>query len=131
MHLIRMNETIQEAIADDIKVLGGPKAAAAIFFVAKTPDRAADTLRAWCNPSRAEEPSADELFLLIEKVRQRVGFSEVARYMEQRLNCRIEFLSPEDEKARLQRQFVDAVATVQSLARRLEVNDARVEQGRA
>jgi hypothetical protein len=125
MQQIRMNETIHEAISDDIKVLGGPKAAAAIFFVAKTPDRAADTLRAWCNPSRAEEPSADELFLLIDKARQRVGFSEVARYIEHRLNCRMEFLSPEDERARLQRQFVDAVATVQSLVKRLEVNDSR------
>lgn len=125
MHQIRMNETIHEAIADDIKVLGGPKAAAAIFFIAKTPDRGADTMRAWCNPSRAEEPSADELFLLIDKARQRAGYSEVARYMEHRLNCGIEFLSPEDERARLQREFVEAVATVQSLAKRLEHNESR------
>ena len=126
MHQLRLNETIFEAIADDLKVLGGPKVAAGIFFPAKTPDRGADTLRAWCSASRAEEPSADELFLLIEKARARAGYSEVARYMEQRLNCRIEFLSPEDERARLQRQFVDAVAAVQSLAKRLELNEARL-----
>ena len=127
MHQLRMNETIFEAIADDLKVLGGPKAAAGIFFPAKSPDRGADTLRAWSSSGRAEEPSADELFLLIEKARERAGFSEVARFMEQRLNCRIEFLSPQDERARLQREYVAAVRVLTSLTERIERNEARGE----
>ncbi len=125
MHQLRMNETIFEAVADDLKVLGGPKSAAGIFFPAKSPDRGADTLRAWCNPNRAEEPSADELFLLIEKARERAGFSEIARYMEQRLNCRMEFLSPEDERARLQRDYTAAVKLLASLTDRIERSEAR------
>lgn len=122
---IRINDNEFDAISDDLKALGGPKQAAGIFFPSRTPDQGAATLRAWTNPNRAEEPDFGQLMTLIELAKQRAGYSEVARYMEQRLNCRIEFLSPDDEKARLQQQFVAAVAAVQSLAKRLEINEGR------
>jgi hypothetical protein len=120
-----LNETEKEAIADDIKALGGPKQAAGLLQPGKSPARGEDLMRAWGNSARAEEPSLDELIQLIEAARSRVGFSEVSRYIEQRLNCRIEFLSPDDERARLQQQFISAVETMQSLAKRLEINEGR------
>lgn len=123
---LRMNDNEFDAIGDDIKALGGPKAAAGIFFPAKTPDQGAATLRAWANPGRQEEPDFGQLMMLIEEARKRVGFSEVARYMECRLNARIEFLSPEDERAKLQREYIAAVNRLQSLASRLDQNDARM-----
>lgn len=122
---LRMNETEKEAIADDIKALGGPKPAAAKLHPSKSPERGADLMRAWSNPSRQEEPSLDEIIQLIEAARERAGYSEIVRYIEQRLNCRIEFLTVEDERARLQRAYVDAVAAVVSLGKRLEANEAR------
>ncbi len=122
---MRFNETEKEAIADDIKVLGGPKPAAAQLHPGKSPERGADLMRAWANPSRQEEPSLDEIIQLIELARAKAGYSEIIRYIEQRLNCRIEFLTIEDERARLQKQFVDAVGIVQSLAKRLEINGGR------
>jgi hypothetical protein len=122
---IRFNDNEFDAIGDDIKALGGAKQAAGVFFPTRTPDQGAATLRAWTNPNRGEEPDFGQLMMLIEQSRQRAGYSAVARYMEQRLNCRIEFLSPEDERARLQKQFVDAVGVFQSLAKRLEINEGR------
>jgi hypothetical protein len=122
---LRLNDNEFDAIGDDIKAIGGPKQAAGLFFPTRTPDQGAATLRAWSNPTRAEEPDFGQLMLLIQEARKRVGFSEVARYMEQCLNARLEFLSPEDEKARLQQQFVAAVDIVQSLAKRLEMSEAR------
>jgi hypothetical protein len=122
---LRINDNEFDAIGDDIKALGGPKQAAGIFFPTRTPDQGAATMRAWSNSNRAEEPDFGQLMVLIEEARKRVGFSEVARYMEQRLNCRMEFLSPEDEKARLQQQYIAAVNTLQSLAARIERNEGR------
>jgi hypothetical protein len=122
---LRFNETEKEAIADDVKALGGPKPAAALLHPGKSPERGADLMRAWSNPSRQEEPSLDEIIQLVELARARAGYSEIIRYIEQRLNCRIEFLTIEDERARLQKQFVDAVGIVQSLAKRLEINEGR------
>lgn len=124
---LRMNDNEFDAIGDDIKALGGPKVAAAIFFPTKTPDQGAATLRAWANQNRDEEPDFGQLMLLIEESRRRVGFSEVARYMEQRLNCRMEFMSPEDERARLQREYVAAVNVLVSVAARIERNGSRGE----
>ncbi len=117
---MRFNETIEEAIADDIKSLGGPKAASGLFFTDKTPEQGAYVLRAWTSESKAERPSPSQLMLLIERARAAAGYSEVARYMEQRLCCRIEFLSPEDELARLQQQFVNAVDVVKHVGDRIE-----------
>jgi hypothetical protein len=121
-----MNESVEEAIADDIKALGGPKPAAGHFFADKTPDQGAATLRAWSIEGRAERPSPSQLLLLMELARKRVGYSEIGRFMEQRLNCRIEFLTPEDEQAKLQREYIAAVNRLQSLANRIEINGQRV-----
>lgn len=122
---LRFNETEKEAISDDIKSLGGPKPAAALLQPGKSPERGADLMRAWANPSRQEEPSLDEIIQLIELARKRAGYSEVVRYIEQRLNCRVEFLTVEDERARLQRAYVDAVQQVVQLGKRLELNSER------
>lgn len=122
---LRMNDNEFDAIGDDIKALGGPKVAAGIFFPEKTPDQGAATLRAWAIEGRPERPNPAQVFLLIERARQVAGYSELARYMEQRLNCRIEFMSPDDERARLQREYVAAVQALQSLTRRMEVNEGR------
>ncbi len=122
---LRMNDNEFDAIGDDLKAIGGVKQASGIFFPTRTPDQGAATLRSWANPNRAEEPDFGQLVMLIEEARKRVGYSEVARHLELRLNCRMEFLSPEDERAKLQRQFVSAVESVQALAKRLEINEAR------
>ena len=120
-----MNDNEFDAISDDIRAMGGHKVAAGVFFPTRTPDQGAATLRAWCNPNRQEEPDFGQLMMLIEGAKQCAGYSAVMRHMEQRLNCRVEFLSPEDEKAKLQRQFVSAVEVMQQLAKRLEVNEGR------
>lgn len=120
-----MNESVEEAIGDDVKALGGPKKVAGTFFPDKTPDQGAATLRAWALESRAEEPSPSQLFLLMDLAKSKVGFSECARFMEQRLNCRIEWLNPEDERARLHREFVTAVDRLVNLQTRIEQSDER------
>jgi hypothetical protein len=127
-HQFRMNETEKEAIKDDVAALGGPKVAAGVLLEGKSPARGEDLLRAWGNPARQEEPSLDELILLIEKARAKVGYSEVVRYIEQRLNCRIDFLTPEDEVAKLQREFIAATEQQRINADRMERAAERLAQ---
>lgn len=122
---LRMNETIEDAIKDDVTSIGGPKQAAHHFFPDKTPDQGAAYIRAWSLPDRSERPEPSQLFLLIELARAKVGVSECARFMEQRLNCRMEWLNPEDEKARLQREFITAVEHLNTIQRRIEQNEQR------
>lgn len=125
---LRFNETEKEAIADDIKALGGPKQAGGLLHPSKSPERAADLMRAWSNPSRQEEPSLDEIIQLVEAARAKVGYSEVARYIEHRLNCRIEFLAPEDEIAKLQREFIAATEQQTRNVERMERAADRLAQ---
>lgn len=125
MEQLRINDNEFDAIGDDIKILGGFKPAAGIFFPTRTPDQGAATLRSWCNPTRQEEPDFGQLMVLIEEAKKRAGYSEVIRYMEQRLNCRIQFMAPEDEQAKLHREYVAAVAQLARLTDRIERNTAR------
>jgi hypothetical protein len=125
---LRFNETEKEAIADDIKALGGPKPAAAVLQPGKSPERGADLMRAWANPSRQEEPSLDEIIQLVEAARARAGYSEVIRYIEQRLNCRVEFLTVEDEIAKLQRECIAATEQQTRNAERMERAVERLAQ---
>jgi hypothetical protein len=125
---MRFNETEKEAISDDVKALGGPKAAAALLMQNKSPARGADLMSAWGNSSRQEEPSLDELIQLIEAARAKVGFSEVVRYIEHRLNCRVDFLTPEDEIAKLQREFISATEQQARNAERMERAVERLAQ---
>lgn len=123
---IRMNDSWEDAIADDVKLLGGVKPAAELMFPNKSPARGEDTIRAWMNPSRAEEPSPGELARLIREAKKEAGYSNVARFFEGELNCRIEFLSPEDEKAQLQREYIRAVEALRSLTDRIDRNEQRL-----
>lgn len=125
---MRFIETEKEAIKDDIAALGGPKVAAGILQEGKSPARGEDLLRAWGNPARNEEPSLDELIFLIEKSRETAGYSEVVRYIEQRLNCSISFHTPEDEVARLQREFIAATEQQRINADRMERAAERLAQ---
>lgn len=122
-----MNETIEEAIADEIKALGGPKQVAGVFYADKTPEQGAALIRPWCLPNRPEEPSPSQLLLLIEMAKAKQGYSEIARFIEQRLSCRIQWLDPEDEQARLHREFVNAVDRLESIQKRMERNDTRLK----
>ncbi len=47
---LRMNDNEFDAIGDDLKAIGGVKAASGLFFPTRTPDQGAATLRAWAGP---------------------------------------------------------------------------------
>lgn len=97
-------ECIEDAIADDIKALGGPKKAAEIFFPDKTIDQGAALLRAWSNSDRAERPSPSQYILLKGKAKEQNSFACVL-YEEQTLSCKVTWVEPEDELTALLREW--------------------------
>lgn len=121
-----MLETVEDAIKDDVAVLGGPKEAARHFFPDKSPDQGAAILRAWALENRSERPSPSQFLMLIELARTSdAGVSECARFFEQRLVCRIEWLSPEDEQRRHEREFIEAVTRLEQIQERIVRNQQR------
>src|ERR1700722_10898179 len=119
-HQYRLNETVQDAIHDDVKALKGAKVVAEMFYPEMNPETAAGIIRAWSLPSRRERPTPDQLFLLIEKTQREVGVSEVARYMESRLGIRITWLEPQDELQELLQGSREDFARIAARQQRIE-----------
>lgn len=120
-------ECIEDAIADDIKALGGPKKAAAIFFPDKTTEQGAALLRAWSNADRSERPSPSQYILLKAKAKDQNSFACVL-YEEQTLGCKVSWIEPEDELQRIERENNELL---KALTKRMERADTLRSQLKA
>lgn len=115
-------ECIEDAIGADIQALGGPKKAAALFFVDKTPEQGSALIRSWLNPDRNERPSPAQVLLLKKKARE-VGSFATIHYEAQQLGFEVTWISPEDEKEKLQRDVIAAAQLLKQVGSRLEELD--------
>lgn len=97
-------ECIEDAIADDIKALGGPKKAAEIFFRDKTVDQGAAYLRAWSLSDRAERPTPSQ-YILLKELAEQAGSRACWIYEEQKLSVKVVHVEPEDELTVLLREW--------------------------
>lgn len=113
------HDTLEEALEDVIHVLGGPKRVAGELWPSKDPRQAAVLLRHCLNPDRAEKLALDELMLILKAGAAadcHVAAHHIARHCGYR---EPEKLNPEDEKVRLQREFIAAQRELARLADRI------------
>jgi sugar-specific transcriptional regulator TrmB len=120
-------ECIEDAIADDIKALGGPKKVAEIFFRDKTVDQGAAYLRAWSNAERSERPSPSQ-YILLKKLAYQVGSRACWIYEEQELSVKVAHVEPEDELQRIERENNELL---KALTKRLDRADSLRSQLKA
>ena len=113
-------EDINEAFAEVIRACGGAKVVACRLWPEKTPDAAHRLLLACLNEGRPERLSPEHVLLLLKMGRAsgcHAGMNFIARdvgYDDPKP------LEPEDERARLQREFIEAQKAMQMLAGRME-----------
>lgn len=102
-------ESVEDAFREVIKAAGGPKVVACQLWPDKTPEAAHRLLLACLNDERPERFNPGHVFMLL-----RIG-------REKGCHCAMHFINvecgyapptpiePDDEKARLQRDFIEAV----------------------
>lgn len=113
------HDTLEDALDDVVHALGGPKRVAGELWPSKEPRQAAILLRHCLNPERAEKFALDELMWMLREAATKdchVAAHFIARYCGYR---EPEKLNPEDEKARLQREFISAQRELSRLAERI------------
>jgi hypothetical protein len=121
-------EDIYEALRTDIMALGGSKKVAHMLWPEKTVDKAAELLSNCLNRDRAEKLSLEQA-LLIKRAAKEVG-SYAAHYLE----CddigftRGHPIEPEDEAAKLQREFIEAAKRMEQMTARIERLQPRLTQ---
>lgn len=117
------HDTWEEALMSVIHAVGGPKKMAAILWPTKFKQRPEATTRylnQTLDPDRAEKLALCEIEQILTEGRNR-GCHIGVQYLAKSLTYTTpEPVDPEDEKARLQREYIESVKEMQNIAKRLE-----------
>lgn len=127
MHQFELvHDDIYAALRGLVSACGGSKVVGPLIWPAKV--KAAGWLDDCLNPDREAKLSLEEFFHLLRIGRER-GFHAAKHYVDdETLYERSIPVDPEDQKAVLQRHFIQAVATVKSLAEQIERTELRAQR---
>ncbi len=113
-------EDIHEALAEIVRALGGNEAVGVRLYPERTPAAAATFVRNATSPTRAERFNPEQVWLLFVWARQ-AGFHNAKRWFDESTGyVPGEPLEPDDERAKLQRDFIESVNRQADLVARME-----------
>lgn len=113
-------ETINDALDAVVKSCGGAKVVGCKLWPEKTPDAAHRLLLACLNEDRVEKLGPEHVLLLLRMGRERGCHAAINFLSRESGYADPSPIEPEDEKARLQREFIEAQRSMQKLADRME-----------
>jgi len=114
-------ENLNEAIMAAVRAIGGAKVVGPMLWPEKQPEAAQRLLLDCLNPDRPAHLTPEQFALVLRKARQ-AGHHEAAEWLMDQLGyTKPTPREPRDEVAELQRQFVAAAATLQSMATRMQL----------
>lgn len=120
MQYALLHESITDALREVVQACGGPKKVGAMLWPELPIDQAAGKLRDCLNPDRREKLSPEQTVLLARMGRE-VGCHALMVFMARECGYADPSpIEPEDEVARLQREFVEATKALGALAARIE-----------
>lgn len=115
-----LHESITDALREAVQALGGPKKVGPALWPELPFDQAAGRVRDCLNADRRERLNPEQVVLLGKMSRQ-VGCHAIAVFIARECGyADPQPIEPEDEIARLQREFVEATKTLGALANRIE-----------
>lgn len=120
MQLELVHESINDALGFIVQALGGAKKVGAVMRPELPVDQAATWVRDCLNPSRRERFCPDQVIWLLKAARKEnvhSAFYFIAQECGYTDPLPVE---PEDERAKLQREFIQAQKAMTQLAARME-----------
>lgn len=111
------HDSIYDALSADVAAIGGVKKAAALLW--PTNSDAAGRLRACLSIEHAQKLDMEELIAL-KRLARDAGSCATVTYEAQQLGYEVAWIRPEDEQAELHRQFIDGVARLEQISKRLK-----------
>ena len=112
-------DSIYEALREVVRVVGGPKSTGQRLWPGKSVQEAQTRLLNCLDHNRAEKLSPEDVVLLL-KLGRRAGCHVAMHFLADDCGyARPAPIEPEDERARLQREFVDAVHALRGIEERL------------
>lgn len=121
-------ESINDALIDCVKALGGSKQVGPMLWPEKTPDAAQRTLLDALNPDRPNRLAPEQVLLLLRKARA-AGSHDALSWILGDLGYAAPIpVEPVDELAQLQREFIQATQIMSQDLRRMEELQSRIAQ---
>jgi len=111
-------DDLTEALRATVMRLGGAKRIGQLLWPEKEIHRAAIDLDNALNRDRAEKLSLEQVDLIIAEGRK-AGCHAVMQYLGSRHSYEVRPIEPEDERARLQREFIDHAKQLEQIAAQL------------
>jgi hypothetical protein len=113
-------ESITDALREVVRACGGAKVVGCKLWPEKAPDAAARTLADCLNDARAEKLSPDQVLLLARMGRERGCHAVLAFFAAECGYAQPVPIEPEDERAALQREYIEATKVLAHLAARID-----------
>ncbi len=120
MTIALFHDSLSDALTETVKALGGHKVVGAMLKPEKTPDGAGRWLLDCLNPSRAERLDPDQVRFILREGRKANAHAAINYLLREAGYADATPIEPEDERARLQREFLAGVSALTQLAKRLE-----------
>lgn len=119
-------ESINDALIECVKALGGSKVVGPALWPEKAPDAAQRLLLDCLNPDRPAHLTPEHVVLLMRKARQ-AGHHLVADWLMSELGyAKPVPIEPRDEVAELQRQFIQATQDMATMMERMQSLQAQM-----
>ena len=119
-------ESLNDALVECVKAAGGSKVVGPAIWPAKGMEAAQRHLLSCLNPDRNEKLGPDEVLMVLRMARES-GFHAGAAFVLRDLGYADPVpIEPEDERATLQRQFIESTRALSKLADRIEKLDRPV-----
>jgi hypothetical protein len=113
-------DTINDAIRDTVRALGGSKVIGPALWPTKKAEAAARYLDDCLNPNRDHKLDIEEI-LTIARLGRDKGVHIIAAFVNMDIGYAPPTpVNPADQKAELQRQFIQGVGTLSALLKRVE-----------
>lgn len=119
------HDTIYDALGADIAAAGGFKVVAGKLWPAESPTTGAAKLRNATNPEQPHKLCPDEV-LQIKRLAQEAGSSATIQYEASQLGYRVEWVAPQDELERIERENNDLLKAISKRMERAEQLRSRV-----
>lgn len=123
-----MHESFTDALRESIQAVGGYKTVGALLWPQMPVDQAAGKVRDCLNPDRRERFCPDQLALILRLARQADCHAAAAFLMHEAGYADPVPVDPEDEVARMQREFVEATKTLSHLAAKIEATQRKARR---
>jgi hypothetical protein len=119
-------ESLNEALIDAVKALGGSKQVGFKLWPEKTVDAAQRHLLACLNEEKPERLTPDHLMMLLRLARASGHHESLAFILGDLGYAPTQPVEPRDESAELQRQFMESVRMQQQIVERMEKAASRM-----